>query len=175
MRKYWSIQTLDAWNNAVNIGYLEGNPNHISFEDFEVSYSWMRRQMKKRISGYKNKQPVWLWLKKPDMRHSAHHNTGTKIVRLTLELKEESVLLSDFDKWHCVLNDDFCSDTELEDEDYRENKLAITKEESWERIFELDRTTDGEWWGNQENLILQGTTGRIALHAIMKVEHFIAR
>lgn len=97
------------------------------------------------------------------------------MVRLTISLQEEDVLVSDFDKWHIVLNDTFCSDNELEDEHFEQNILYITKVESWERIFDLDRPRDIEWWGKSEDAEYQGVTGRIELSSIMKVEHFIAK
>lgn len=175
MKKYWSIQTKSAWEHALNVGHLVGNTNFVSTEYFGLSYDWMKKQMNKRLPTYNNEQPIWLWLKKPDMRASAHHNKGTEIVRITIEMEEEHVLISDFDKWHCVLNDNFCSDSESEEEDFNNQKLSITKVESWERIFELDRTRDSTWWGDQTDLILQGTTGKIPIHSIKKVEHFIAR
>ncbi|EGL17525.1 hypothetical protein HMPREF9413_5385 [Paenibacillus sp. HGF7] len=72
-----------------------------------------------------------------------------------------------------MLNNGFCSDNEQEDENFDNGKLNITKEESWERIFDLTRNVDVEWTGNGE--WLQGTTGRIYLDKVKKVEHFITR
>lgn len=173
--KYWTIQHLDAWHHALKVGYIEGDSKHIAFEDFDASYQWMKEQMKKEIADYRNEQPVWLWLKKPDMRHSGHHTPGTKIVRLTLQLNEEDVLVSDFEKWHCILNNEFCSDSEIEDEKFRNGELSISKQESWERIFELNRSHDTDWWGKVEDSILQGTTGRIDLKKVISIENFTAR
>lgn len=175
MPKYWTIQHLDAWHRALKVGYIEGDNNHIAFEDFDASYNWMKEQMKNDITNYRNEQPVWLWLKKPDMRYSGHHNPSTNIVRLTLQLNEEDVLVSDFEKWHCVLNDEFCSDSEIEDDKFKNGKSTITKEESWIRIFDFNRTHDVDWWGKVEESTLQGTTGRINLKNVISVESFTAR
>ncbi|MED4403727.1 DUF3841 domain-containing protein [Metabacillus fastidiosus] len=175
LKTCWSIQDKQAWAHALKVGYLEGNPDYICIEDFYDSYEWMKKQMRKRLPSYNDEQPIWLWLKKPDMRYAAHAERGTEIVRLTIELPEETVLVSDFDKWHIVLSEHFCSDTEEEDDLFEQEKLEISKEESWERIFDLTRPRDPEWWGKEENAVYQAVTGRIYLDSIKKVEHFIAR
>lgn len=75
----------------------------------------MAEQMKKRI-GEPPKGvifPVWAWYqwegmrKRPDMRVHGRNwgEKGTPIVLLTIEVPDNLVLLSDFDYWHCVLND----------------------------------------------------------------------
>lgn len=49
----------------------------------------------------------------------------------------------------------------------------MTKEESWERIFDLNRAVDVNWTGN--GAWLQGTTGRIYLEKVKRVEQYISR
>lgn len=62
-------------------------------------------QMGGRIPAYSGGLPIWFWFSpKPDLRHRAHLPRGEQAVRLELELPRETVLLSDFDTWHCVLN-----------------------------------------------------------------------
>lgn len=168
---YWSLQTLEAWEEAQKIGYLEGFEKYATFSE---EYRWMIEQMKKRLDNYNDEYPIWLWLKKPDMRSTGHMGSYTKCVRLTIELEDENVLLSDFDDWHSVLNDGFCADNEREYDDYYLGQLNLTKEESWERIFDFDRVRDPEWVGRGEREY-QGVTGRIYLSKIKKVEHFTAR
>lgn len=171
MRKYWTLQTREAWELAQRRGYLIGNQEYAMYPD---EYQWMIAQMKNRLVNYQGEYPVWLWLEKPDMRSTAHFKSGTKCVRLTIELNEQDVLVSDFEDWHCVLNDWFCSDNEEEDNAFEEGLLEITKEESWQRIFELDRVRDPNWHGTEKRK-LQGVTGMIDLSQIKKVEYFIAR
>ena len=62
--------------------------------------------------------------------------TGTPIVLLTIEVADELVLLSDFDYWHCVLND---GEIILPYDDaavYSEEE----KRKSWENIRRLSKT-----------------------------------
>lgn len=173
--KFWSIQTKEAWNKALENDYLEGNKDFICDESFRVSYDWLKKQMDKRLSNYKNEQPIWLWLKRPDMRESAHAEKGTEIVRLTLELAEEDVLLSDFERWHYILNNEYCVNNDLEDSLLEQHLFTIPKEETWLRIFEKPTLDSLDYWGTAEQQVLQGTTGRVAMENIISVEHFIAK
>lgn len=167
---YWTVQELRVWEIAQHKGYLEGNSEFAMYPD---AYKWMIEQMKARLPNYNGEYPIWLWVKKPDMRSTGHFVGGTKCVRLTLDLDEEDVLISDFERWHIVLNDSYCSDNEQEDNDFYNGNLQISKEQSWERIFDLHREVDTEWTGN--NNWLQGTTGRIYLDRVKKVEYFTTR
>lgn len=168
--RFWSMQTLEAWEVAQKRGYLEGSSDHAMFPE---QYLWMIEQMKKRLPNYEGEYPVWLWLEKPDMRSTSHFPGGTHCVRLTIELDEADVLVSDMHRWHLVLSNTFCSDSEKEDDDFNNGLIDITKEESWERIFDFSRDVDAEWTGDGE--WKQGTTGRIYLEKVKKVEHFVAR
>ena len=51
--------------------------------------------------------PVGRHAKRPDMRVHGRNwgEKGTPVVLLTIEIPDNLVLLSDFDYWHCVLND----------------------------------------------------------------------
>ncbi|GKU78758.1 DUF3841 domain-containing protein [Paenibacillus sp. L3-i20] len=171
MTTYWTLQTEEVWNKAINLGYLEGSEQ---FAMFPEQYQWMIDQMVHRLPGFHGEYPVWLWIEKPDMRSTGHFSSFTRCVRLKLDLEEDHVLLSDFDDWHMVLNNSFNADNEIEYDDFYNNKLDITKEQSWERIFELSRVRDPEWHGLSPRL-LQGTTGRIDISSVKKVEHFVSR
>ena len=131
--------------------------------------------MKKRLLGYTGEQPIWLWLKKPDMRNSGHDERGKKIVRLTVELDENDVLVSDFSKWHIVVNDGFYFHTEKEYEDLEKGDIHTSKEESWDRILDEYDDTHAELWGERDSIILQGVTSRILIENVKKVEYFIAK
>lgn len=166
----WSMQTLEVWKQAQEKGYLEGNSEHLLFPE---QYIWMMEQMKARLPHYKGEYPIWIWIKKPDMRSTGHFEGGTTCVRLTIDINEKDVLLSDLDRWNIVLNSGFCSDNEHEAAEFEKGVLKMTKEKSWERIFDLKRVVDVSWTGNGE--WLQGTTGRIDLDKVMRVEQFTTR
>lgn len=64
---------------------------------------------------------------------------GTPIVLLTIDVPEHCILLSNFDYWHCVLNDFEITNSDEETE-YSEEE----KRKSWERIFDITCSFDGE-------------------------------
>ncbi|WP_123040555.1 DUF3841 domain-containing protein [Cohnella candidum] len=143
--KFWTVQHIDSWNIAKEKGYLEGNPDYI-FEEFLDSYRWMMEQMTKRLVNYQGNFPIWLWLKKPDLRKSGHLNKKERGVLLEVELNKDEVLISDFMAWHIVLCNDFLALTEAEDDLFEAGKLPMTKEESWTRIFDYKELKKNEYW-----------------------------
>jgi len=108
------------------------------------------------------------------MRHTGHFKGGTKCVRLKLDIDEIGVLTSDFEDWYCVLNNWFCSDNEEEDIAFETGSLTISKQETWIRIFDLQRVRDPEWYGVGKRF-LQDVTGKIDLSNVKNVEHFNTR
>ncbi|OAB34029.1 DUF3841 domain-containing protein [Paenibacillus glacialis] len=167
---YWSLQTEEVWDQAKELGFLIGQEEYAMYPN---EYLWMIDQMKKRIDGYEGEHPIWLWIKKPDMRSTSHFPSHTNCVRLTFELNNKHVLVSDFESWHMVLNDSFYANNEKEYDDFHSGLLNITKEESWKRIFDLSRLRDVEWDGKGD--WLQGVTGKIDICKVNKVEYFVSR
>jgi hypothetical protein len=175
-RHYWTLQSLEAWDHFNKQEFMVGSTE---FAGFSEPYYWMMNQMKSRLDKYNGELPVWVWLKKPDMRSGGHFRRGTQCVRVELILNDEDVLLSDFLDWHCVLNNNYVSDNEQDWEDYiYAEDNGFDKEEiknkSWEKIFQWDRIREVEWEGSEER-VLQGVTGKIYFKQIVKVEHFIAK
>lgn len=122
-------------------------------ESFQESYAWMIERMDERLVRPEAVDlPVWGWHrnyganKKPDRRRGLYRNYDKKHWALMeLEVPAHEVLLSDFDDWHCVLND--CPN--LSDEMWEtlsDDALdSITQEEklsSWLDIF--NNTDDKE-------------------------------
>lgn len=158
--RFYSIQSSESWEQAKRIGYLEGNSQ---FAMFPKEYNWLIGQMKNRLKDYNGGYPIWLWVTRPDLRHSGHTAKGKKAVLLVISILEEKVLYSDYSAWHIVLNDCILGDYEGE---------QITKEKSWERIFDLDYLLNHKDWGK---LDLQATTGRVRLENIRVIKEFVGR
>jgi len=167
LRRYYTIQKIEAWEEAQQKGYLEGNKNYV-YEEFLKAYLWMMNQMRKKLSLYNGEYPVWLWLERPDLRCGGYLNPGEKGVLLEIYIDEERVLLSDFYLWHCVLNNDAVADDEDEWELIRQGKSHITIEQSWERIFDVN-------YDSCKNTIIQGVTGKISIDKIRLIKEFIAK
>lgn len=171
---FWSNQHIDAWKMAKQIGYLEGNATFV-WKEFWPYYQWMMGQMKKRLPRYQGEVPIWIWTKKPDLRCSGHFMRGTRAVCLELELEESDVLLSDFDAWHHPLNDGSLLLTDEEEDQEQNGTFPLSKEETWERIFEHDLLLKSYHEGKKEAVTLQGTTGRIPLECVKGIREFIAK
>jgi len=152
--RFWTNQTIESWEYAQIVGYLVGNPDFI-WEEMIENYHWKMEQMKKRLPLYDGEYPIWVWPEKPDLRRGGHFNKGTRAVCLEVEIPSRHVLLSCFDAWHCVLNDGFLALHEEERDAYYANQLIMTKEESWERIFEYEMLRNEPWWKDTK-LYLQG-------------------
>jgi hypothetical protein len=170
---YYSIQAKSKWLEVQQFGYLVGDKQYID-EDWLDAYRWLMNQMILKLAHYKGEYPMWLWKGKPDLDREGHQMPGTECVCLTLALDEKDVLFSNFDAWHCVLNNWFCSLTEVENVLFDEGMLDLSKEGSWQRIFDLDLLRQSEMWNNAEQ-VLQGTTGKIDLSTVLRVEAFIAK
>lgn len=133
--------------------------------------------MKKRIGNAPEGVifPVWAWFqwegkrKRPDMRFHGRNwgEKGTPIVLLTIDVPEHCILLSNFDYWHCVLNDFEITNSD-EEREYSEEE----KRKSWERIFDITCSFDGEEY---QMLTTQATMWEIRSEWVKKVEHFISR
>lgn len=158
--RFYSIQKSECWELAKKVGYLEGSQE---YSMFPKEYIWIIGQMKKRLNDYNGEYPVWLWPARPDLRCSGYVTKGEKAVLLEINIPEEKVLFSDFQAWHVVLND--CALDAFEGE-------PITKEESWERIFDLDFLRNHQDW---RSIDLQATTGRVLLENIKLIKEFIGK
>lgn len=136
----WSIQHERAYEKMRKTGVLRADRNFILEDGFGDSYLWMVEQMKKRIG-----EPL-----------------------LTIEVADELVLLSDFDYWHCVLNDGEII--------FPYDAAAVYSEEekrkSWENIFDISCSFDGEV---HQSLSTQATMWEIKSEWVKKVEHFVSR
>ncbi|ANF97660.1 DUF3841 domain-containing protein [Paenibacillus bovis] len=162
--KYWTIQSLSAWEQAQQTGFLEGHIDHISYPE---AYHWMMDQMTERLPFYDGSYPVWVWKEKPDLLQLNHFTGREQCVCLTLSLHPLNVLLSDFQEWHSVLNNTFNAVDHIEWEEFRTGCSTLTKEQSWLRIFDLDRLK------HEEDRRLQGVTGRVRLQQVLKAEYLV--
>lgn len=169
MSTYWTIQKKEAWEEAQQRGYLIGSEQYV-WDYFLRPYRWMIKQMNRRI-GHDGTFPVWLWLEEPDLNAGGHGNEGEVLVCLEVEVDDERVLVSDIDAWHCPLNDGFLYLSDEEERLFRDGKSQMTQEESWERIFDLERMKESDWGTG----ILQGVTGRIPITNVKRAQVFVAK
>jgi hypothetical protein len=174
----WTIQHEIAFEKMITTGVLRTDSDHLLFDgDLVTAYRWMAEQMRIRIGAPPEgvEFSVWAWYqwegkrKRPDMRtHGLWGEKGTPIVLLTLDVPDDKVLLSDFDYWHCVLNDCEIIFPYSETACYTEEE----KRKSWENIFDISCS----FVDNKEtSLSTQATLWEIKREWVIKAEHFISR
>lgn len=191
--RLWSIQTVKAYEELSNKGVLYTDETlSMAYEEpiFEVAYRYMMKQFALRLNKKISNYPIWSWYlydgiakPKPYLRYKGYDEPGTKLVRITLDVPNNEVLLSDFSLFHNVLNDWYIPKNEQDLETYDERKTNLTKEEiyklkldSWDLIFDLEREDDDNFmFGKKENKIIQAITTCIKLEQVKKVDYFIAR
>lgn len=173
----WTIQHKAAYDEMISTGTLVANEDYLFLpEDDRESYVWLSKRMVELIGEppLGTNFPVWAWYqwegkrKRPDMRtHRFCREKGSPIVLLTVEIPDDKVLLSDFDMWHCVLNDCYLP---LDEEDDKEIYTDEEKIASWDNVFRYDVIND--YWDNPKSI--QATMWEIKKEWIVKAEHFIA-
>jgi len=190
----WTVQDMRAWARLQREGVLRGDGRHVPAY-YRDAYRWMADQMRLRLPPNFARFPLWAWCRwqglkqcRPDLRASGHLAKGLPGVRIELELPEDSVLLSDFDSWHCVLNRHFLSINDQEDDAFaRELERAGVEwrwpypepfharvVSSWQRIFDLE-AGDAEWRGTLSERTIQATFWELAISQIRRVDMFRAR
>lgn len=188
--RLWSIQTVKAYEELSNKGVLYTDETlSMAHEEpiFEVAYRYMMKQFAFRLNIKISNYPVWSWYwydgkakPKPYLRYKGYDKPGTKLVRITLDVPDNEVLLSDFNLFHCVLNDWYIPKNEQDLETYdsrcmTDKEICKLKLDSWGLIFDLEREDDNFMFGKKENKSIQAITACIKLEQVKKVDYFIAK
>ncbi|MDZ7840387.1 MAG: DUF3841 domain-containing protein [Gammaproteobacteria bacterium] len=120
----WTIQTEPAVRRMERTRMLRGDGRRI-WPAHRRAFQWMNEQMRRRLGPPPrgSRYPVWAWKvydsdsPRPDLRCVAHLPRGTRGARLEIDVPDERVLLSDFMRWHSVLNGGYLYDDLREDEE----------------------------------------------------------
>lgn len=173
----WTIQHKAAYEHLLTNGALRADERHLFCEDdFRFAYQWISGQMLQRIGTPPDNvdYPVWAWYqwegvrKRLDMRsHRKWTKKGAPIVLLTIDIPENLVLLSDFDMWHCVLNQSYLP---LSEKDDSENPTTEEIVKSWDKIFLTEIQTS--YWNTPKST--QATFWELRKEWVLKAEHFIS-
>ncbi len=176
--RLWTIQPVAIWELIQSKGYYHCDPMLTKEgQDWHEAYDWIAGRMRDRVGPPPDniRWPVWAWEKKLDLRKSVGRNNREPYVRLTLEMPESSVLLSEFIDWHFVLWNGYIALTEAE-ADANENATATEREASWERIFDLDYVRDAwQGGGGREARLVQATFWEIRRDQVIRAEIFMPR
>ena len=185
--RLWTIQPEKVFQEIQDTGVYRCDIEQSS-KNWMMQYDWLVSEMKKRIglppSGVE--YPVWAWKSwqkgriMPDLRAERWYYGRKNHVffRLEIEIPDEKVLLSDFDAWGIILNEDWLSDTEEEDRGiekiYKSLSPAKQKEmlnENWQRVFDITPFENG-WI--ERGYSVQATFWELKKEQIRKVKKFIS-
>lgn len=193
----WTIQNEIVWNELQTQGKFIPKVNYID-ESFLKEYDWMKLEMEKRLgeSISERKYPIWSWYqyidknkKKPDLRRTGHLAKGETGYRIEIQKNRKEVLLSDFELWHHVLNNQYLPKSEQDEKDFElrmKLKYGNTKpdnlmkykrkviEKSWERIFNMDFENPYVTYPLEKKSI-QATFWELKIEEVIKVDKFKPR
>jgi hypothetical protein len=101
----YTVISAEAWATLQRDGVLTGRED-LADPAFIEAYTWMRSAAARH--GLGDTWPVWLWAKTTryelvnQVMHDARHQPGS--VLITARIPRSRLLLSEFQAWHCVLN-----------------------------------------------------------------------
>ena len=181
----WTIQMAEALDRLERKGRLEADWRRVE-KSWLPAFRWMAQQMTLRLGIRQRRPPVWAWhsylgarKRRPDLRSSGHLPRGATGVRIEFDAPEGLVLLSDFDMWHCALNNWYLalSDSEdrrveaLKQKDKLPQQMIVR---SWERMFALGCGSTKEW-GRRSDRVIQACVPRVEAGWVRRVDRFTAR
>ena len=185
----WTIQDEASYKTLLKKGVYRCDLRSEGLPDFKPAYDWMVAQMIRRI-GAKPRgvvYPIWAWFmwtrncKKPDLGWFIKNcgEKGQRFVRLELEVPDKDVLLSDFDVWHSILNNQLISYSNEEDDELEEQYQTLPepqrremKEKNWERVFDVEYVPNN-WRGRGESI--QATFWELRLEYVRKATPFTSK
>ncbi len=185
----WTIQDEASYKTLLKKGVYRCDLRSEGLPDFKPAYDWMVAQMIRRI-GAKPRgvvYPIWAWFlwtrdcKKPNLGWFIKNcgEKGQRFVRLELEVPDKDVLLSDFDVWHSILNNQLISYSNEEDDELEEQYQTLPepqrremKEKNWERVFDVEYVPNN-WRGRGESI--QATFWELRLEYVRKATPFTSK
>jgi hypothetical protein len=149
----WTIQTLSAWSELNRAGIIRGKKKLVE-PDWLQAYDWMKSQMKLRLGTCGPGYPIWLWKSpKPSLRQEIEHlPKGESAVFMTVALDPVRILASDFDIWHCVLNQFHAGLSKREMSDWDKKVKKMTGKDSSSRLSDLPLTLQKEMVSSWDNV-----------------------
>lgn len=179
-----TMQPIAVWEDLQRTGIYRADEAKMEMlPDFKRAYIWMVREMEARIGHRPDgvTWPVWAWYKhcnrigRLDLRRQENWEYEP-MVCIEVDIPDSQVLLSDFDAWHCVLNNGVCAETEAEfdalyeviDEATPEEAQRM-KEATWPRVFDLTQPTDVSWRGTIDSI--QATFWELRLEQVLSVRN----
>ena len=192
----WTIQSPEAVSALKRTGRLVANAG-VPEPQYRSPFAWMARQMVARIGPSPRRgRPIWAWHtwsathSRPDLRASGHVESGQRAARIEFVATEPTVLLSDFELWHYVLNGWHLPMSALTPRSVSRARVGAASnvpadraahssslsrlERSWERIFVTAHSLAPRGVA-QHRRSIQATLWVIPLNTVTHIQWFRAR
>lgn len=151
-------QPLVVWQTIKAKHCYHPDPNNLDVmshldQDFADAYDWLINQFNQRIPKPDQATiPIWWWLDNNSRPKEFQEDMPPKPVKVIIEANypKNQVLLSDFEKWHYVLNKWYLpDDINNNSDDYYDridqwfdhlssHQQQVQMQKSWQQIFNLD-------------------------------------
>ncbi len=186
--KLWTVQPLSILEEINETGVYrcreELSYNLSKKNSLKKQYQWLINKMEQRIGNRPQgvEYPVWAWhtwdfeRRCPDADSAAFLERTEDKVLLTLEIPDESVVLTDFDAWQLVMSGAYLTNETDENkleaqEDYlvslEGEALQQAIEQSWELVFDTTKIdTEKLQWGRY----IQATIWQIRAEDIVEMQ-----
>lgn len=191
----WTIQTEAAVRKLERDGWLTSDRS-LADADFLPAYDWLSDQMRRLIGPSPTgvSSPLWAWYqyeseltRRPDLRRKGHLPRGEIGYLIEFWVDDESVMLSDFDLWHFVLNYWYLPATVADGErfeaaltdryswsDPAPHPLDQEIRDSWQRIFDLN-WHDPDLTCSPDERQIQATLWQLTAETVVGMQKFVAR
>lgn len=190
--KLVSFQSMEAFKELIDKGYLEADERYIDINKMGSTYEWVVEKMNEYVPNeYKAKFPLWCWVRfKKGICPPKHKGEPVKgfDVKITFEKAKEDIFITDFRRYSFVLNNIYIPD-DKQDKELFERELerhGITTEELKAHVrtdkYPVKRTDKAfldmcEKIRNsfdkcicEESDVLQGCVWRINLEEVSEIE-----
>lgn len=177
----WTVQAVEVYKEILQKGSYTCKKSNTNIDnDYINSYEYISEYMRSIIGGENTEElyPIWAWYKcdrknkQPNLKHMGYSGNKKEYVLLQIEKDDRDVLLSDFDLWHFVLNNEYYIEETSE-------KLYDEKMAKYERLFkeEKQREKVNSWnsiFHIEKSEYIQATFWRLNIKDIKKVKFFKA-
>lgn len=192
LMKLVSFQSIDAFKQLVNKGYLETDERFVDVKKMGPTYNWLIDKMNENITNeYSVKYPLWCWVKFKNGIYPPKHK-GEPVngfdVKITFNKARKDVFITDFRRYSFVLNNMYIPDNKLDMIAFEEELECynITREELKAVVRKdqfLTQRMDKDFINTCQKIrasfdkcitddsdVLQGCVWRIKLDEVEKIE-----
>jgi hypothetical protein len=144
---------------------------HQDWPFFLDSYRWINKKCKESLTNYNQEFPLWAWVKRPNANSVKCEYNGEPFYIIKFKISKDNCLISDFERWHFVLNDIYLPKNLNTISNYMNHASFFSKNgslkdqekvlKSWDRVFQLD-----------SNKLQQACFAFLSLNDILEIKRY---